>query len=98
RSKRDWSSDVCSSDLERPADFRHLSTWLGHQDLLHLMERCILAEKADFTVIWGVSANTRSYWANTLAAHIGYSPQQNSEDYAVRSEERRVGKECRSAS
>ena len=32
--------------------------------------------------MWGVSANTRSYWNNAGAADLGYQPVQNSEDYA----------------
>ena len=31
------------STLPRPTEFRHLSTWLGHEDLLQLITRCIEA-------------------------------------------------------
>ena len=50
------------SALPRPTEFRHLSTWLGHEDLLQLMMRCIEAPDIGYLVVWGVSANTRSYW------------------------------------
>jgi uronate dehydrogenase len=66
----------------RPTQLRHLSTWLGHEDLVHLVERCVLAPEVGFSVIWGVSANSRSYWDNALAAQVGYRPTQNAEDFA----------------
>lgn len=74
------------SCVERPAEFRHLSTWLGHEDLLHLVDRVINVPEIGFAVVWGVSNNTRSYWVQTGAANdaerLGYRPQQNAEDYA----------------
>ena len=70
------------SALPRPTEFRHLSTWLGHDDLLQLMMRCIEAPEIGYLVVWGVSANTRSYWDNAGAERLGYRPTQNAEDYA----------------
>jgi uronate dehydrogenase len=69
--------------VPRPTEPRHLSTWLGHDDLFHLVERCILAPDIGFQLAWGVSANTRSYWDNAQAAPLGYRPRQNAEDYAA---------------
>lgn len=68
--------------LPKPAEFRHLSTWLGHADLFHLIERCIAAENVGFLTVWGVSDNVRSYWDNAQAARLGYRPQQDAEDHA----------------
>ncbi len=62
---------------------RHLSTWLGWDDLLHFAERCIEAPDVGFLQIYGVSANTRSYWRNDQSARLGYVPQQNAEDFAA---------------
>ncbi|MFM0048212.1 NAD-dependent epimerase/dehydratase family protein [Caballeronia grimmiae] len=70
------------SCLERPTEPRHLSTWFGHRDLLHFLDRCIEADDTGFLTIWGVSANTRSWWDNSGAARLGYRPLQNAEDYA----------------
>jgi len=70
------------STLERPTEFRHLSTWLGYEDVTQLMMRCIEAQDVGYVAVWGVSANTRSYWDNSVAERIGYRPVQNSEDYA----------------
>lgn len=70
------------SCLPTPKEFRHLSTWLGHEDLLHLIERCIAADSIGFLTVWGVSNNSRSYWDNAQAARLGYCPQQDAERYA----------------
>jgi uronate dehydrogenase len=71
------------SCLERPTEARHLSTWFGHQDLLHFIDRCIHAPPLGFLLIWGVSANTRTWWDNRGAEALGYHPQQNAEDFAA---------------
>ncbi|MGX6999541.1 NAD-dependent epimerase/dehydratase family protein [Caballeronia sp. KNU42] len=71
------------SCLERPTEPRHLSTWFGHRDLMHFLDRCIEAEGVGFMTVWGVSANTRSWWDNRGADHLGYVPTQNAEDYAA---------------
>ena len=70
------------SALERPTEVRHLSTWLGHDDLVRLMMCCIEAPDVGYVAVWGVSANTRSHWDNSAAERIGYRPVQNAEDYA----------------
>ena len=70
------------STLPRPTEFRHLSTWLGHEDLLQLNTRCIEAPDIGYLVVWGVSNNTRSYWDQTGAERLGYRPVQNSEAFA----------------
>jgi uronate dehydrogenase len=71
------------SCVEKPMEFRHLSTWLGFDDLLQLIERSIEVPDLGFEVVWGVSANTRSYWDNSGAERLGYRPVQNAEDYAA---------------
>src|SRR5437868_9529486 len=80
RSKRDWSSDVCSSDLEACCSFNSpkksrsyaLHSSLGMTSANHF--------RAVFT-----SAGCTTFWSALL-------PQ------LLRSEERRVGKECSSGS
>jgi uronate dehydrogenase len=68
---------------KRPANFRHLSTWLGHEDTVQLVLRCIDARDVGYLAVWGVSNNTRSYWTPNGAELLGYRPQQNAEDYAA---------------
>ena len=70
------------SMLERPTEPRHLSTWLGNDDAVQLMMRCIETPKIGFMVVWGVSNNTRSYWRQDGAERLGYRPTQNAEAYA----------------
>ena len=71
------------SAIERPTEFRHLSTWFGLEDLLSFTMRCIEAPRAGYTVVWGVSNNTRSYWTPTGSEALGWKPVQNAEDYAA---------------
>ena len=71
------------SMLERPTEPRHLSTWLGYDDAVQLIMRCIETPQVGFMVVWGVSNNTRSYWQQGGdAERLGYRPTQNAEDYA----------------
>ncbi|SOF01640.1 uronate dehydrogenase [Burkholderia sp. OK233] len=70
------------SCLERPTEQRHLSTWFGHRDLLQFLDRCVEAEDIGFITVWGVSANTRSWWDNSGAERLGYRPTQDAEAYA----------------
>jgi len=70
------------STLERPTEFRHLSTWFGYEDLTRFMMCCIEAKAVGYLAVWGVSNNTRSYWDNAGAAKLGYKPTQDSEIFA----------------
>ncbi len=70
------------TSLERPRDERHLSTWISDPDLVRLVRRCLEARPLGCAVIYGVSNNTRCWWNNDRAAHIGYRPRDNAEDYA----------------
>src|SRR2546421_8525329 len=79
RSDRDWSSDVCSSDL-------------GQIDQLFFYENKIY--NPDGTVLVAVNQRDRVVAENEkFVAYIPFAPRM---PYEVRSEERRVGKECRS--
>jgi len=69
--------------MGRPPDHeRLLSTWLGTDDLLHLMQRCIDAPDVGYTAVWGVSANRRAYYDLAEGNAIGYQPRQDAEDWA----------------
>lgn len=70
------------SCLPKPTEFRHLSTWFAHEDFFDMMQLAIDAPEIGFMVVWGVSANTRSYWKETSAEKLGYRPKYNAEDYA----------------
>src|SRR5690349_23899877 len=68
RSLRDWSSDVCSSDLGQAVK-KTLSKWLG--------------------ITPGLQRSLKRYCLRKKPSRVGQSSY-------TRSEERRVGKECRS--
>lgn len=68
---------------EKPTMLRHLSTWLGYEDLLHLVMQSISVPDLGFQLVWGVSNNRRSYWDNSGAERLGYRPVQDAEDYAA---------------
>jgi len=65
-----------------PVNRRHLSTWLGPEDLIHLIERSIEAPNVGYAEVWGISNNTRAYWNVKAPNVIGYQPQQNAEEWA----------------
>ena len=66
-----------------PENVRHLSTWMGDDDLVQLVMRSIEAENIGYTAVWGVSANTRSYYDLAEGNAIGYRPVQNAEVWAA---------------
>ena len=66
-----------------PENFRQLSTWLGSEDLVHLIMQCITVPDVGYMAVWAASNNDRVYWDNTGAEKLGYKPRQNSEDYAA---------------
>jgi hypothetical protein len=70
------------SALDRPTERRHLVTWLGHHDLLHLVLRSLQARTVGFLPVWGISANTRARWTDDAATILAYHPTQNAEDHA----------------
>src|SRR5699024_11279184 len=74
RSKRDWSSDVCSSDL---------STWNPTWD-------DVLNKPSVFNPVIGETSTT------AFRGDYGKIAYEHSQLNHARSEERRVGKECRS--
>jgi uronate dehydrogenase len=72
------------SCLPKPTEFRHLSTWLGHEDYFHLIDRCISAPPLGYVDIWGISRNTRRYWNfGEGERRLGYTPSQDAEIYAA---------------
>src|SRR5699024_12023355 len=88
RSKRDWSSDVCSSDLTLARDYESVSSiteWAQR-----LPENCFFQSHRSFIV----NFEHVSDFDHTL---IHLCSRQYSEYLTrrKRSEERRVGKECK---
>ncbi|MDA9865304.1 NAD(P)-dependent oxidoreductase [bacterium] len=61
---------------------RAVGSWLSDGDMIHLVERAVDTPIAGLSVIYGVSNNDRSPIDNTGAAHLGYQPQDNAEQFA----------------
>jgi uronate dehydrogenase len=74
------------STLPEPTDRRFLSTWLSYDDFVSLMQCCAKAERIGFTVIWGASDNSRSFWGADGRARIGWTPKDSSDGFIERVE------------
>src|SRR3712207_8082739 len=74
---RDWSSDVCSSDLPIFSSRSFMVSGLTFKSLMHF----------EFIFVNGVRE-----WSTFILLHVAVQFFQ----HHLRSEERRVGKECRS--
>jgi uronate dehydrogenase len=68
---------------DRPDNVRHLSTWISHRDMVHLIERCIEAPDYRYVLAYGVSNNTRRFWDNAGASALGYQPVDDAEQWAA---------------
>lgn len=70
------------SCFPEPVDARMLSTWLSYADLVRLMESCVLAERVGYAVIWGASANSRTFWGEDARGRLGWTPQDSADAFA----------------
>lgn len=68
---------------DEPGDLRHLSTWLSHRDLAELVI-CSIEASVHYQVVFGASANARNWWRDDGARAIGFTPQDNAEEWAAR--------------
>jgi len=70
-----------NSCFPEPVDRRHLSTWMHFDDLVQLVERCLLAERVGYAVVYGISDNREKFFSNHKVDHLGYRPRHSAEDY-----------------
>ena len=70
------------SCFPEPVDARMLATWLSYADLTRLMERCAAAEHVGCGVIWGASANARTFWRPDARGALGWAPQDSADPFA----------------
>ena len=61
---------------------RSIGTWLSYDDLIHLVERSVDSPVVGFSIVYGISNNDRAVVDNTKAAHLGYRPKDNAEQFA----------------
>ncbi len=71
------------SSFPEPTNARMLSTWLAYSDLVELCVRATLAAKTGSCVIWGASANTRTFWRGDARATLGWLPRESSDAFAA---------------
>ncbi|PPA69916.1 NAD-dependent epimerase/dehydratase family protein [Jeotgalibacillus proteolyticus] len=67
--------------VEEPDSKEHLMIWLSHDDLIQLVKKSITAEIDEVVTIYGISANTRSFFSVDKDNPLGYQPKDNAEDY-----------------
>ena len=72
------------SALPEPQGVRALSTWLSQPDLLQMVVACLTAPRLGLALVYGASANARSWWDNRMVAHVGYAPQHDAEAHVDR--------------
>lgn len=70
------------SAFPEPTTVRMLATWLSPDDAVSLVEAALTAPSPGFSVVWGVSANTRNWWDLSAARALGYEPADDAEVYA----------------
>ncbi|MEQ3710833.1 MAG: NAD(P)-dependent oxidoreductase [Tateyamaria sp.] len=67
------------ADVTNP---RAVGSWLSYPDMIRLVKRAIDTPITGFSIIYGISDNDRAPVDNTGAAHLGYRPQDNAEQFA----------------
>ena len=70
------------SVLPAVPDERILATWMSHDDFVRLMQRCAEAPEVGFSIIWGASNNSRSFWGRDDRDRLGWAPQDSSDGQA----------------
>src|SRR3712207_9123154 len=95
---RDWSSDVCSSDLsqvvKRIEDLVKDEKYFKKEIVLKEQEQKNETTKKEENIAQEVDSNNQDFWI--VEFHEGLSLTEKDYTGQKRSEERRVGKECRS--
>jgi len=65
-----------------PESVRELSTWLSPADGVRLIQAALTAPDVRYSVVYGISANTRAWWDLAPARALGYLSVDDAEDYA----------------
>jgi uronate dehydrogenase len=70
------------SSFPEPINARMLATWLSYNDFCRLCAACVTAPKTDCSVIWGASANSRTFWRKDARQKIGWAPVDSADPFA----------------
>ncbi len=60
-------------------DRRMLSTYLSYEDLVELVRCALFAPQVGHTIAFGMSDNSRTWWDNAKAAHLGFKPRDTAD-------------------
>ena len=71
------------SSTPKPGNSRALGSWQSLDDAIQLVEKCVTSPTVGFSIVYGVSNNDRCPVDNSGAAHLGYKPKDNAEDFAA---------------
>jgi uronate dehydrogenase len=74
------------SSFPEAKDRRMLITWLSYRDLTELIRCCLFAPQLGHTIVYGASDNRDKWWDNSHAAHLGFKPQDSSEQFRAKAE------------
>lgn len=66
---------------DKPADHRRLSIWIHPDDLVQLVHIGLTHPDLHYQIVYGESANERSWWDNKTAYDLGYAPRYKAEDH-----------------
>ena len=69
------------SSFPEPINERMLASWLSYDDLEQLVRIGLTADYT-FEIVYGMSANTRTWWDNRRAFELGFKPNDNAEVFA----------------
>ena len=61
---------------------RILATWMSQDDFVRLMQRCAETPTVGFSIIWGASNNSRSFWGRDDRDALGWAPHDSSDGQA----------------
>lgn len=69
------------SCLPEPVDQRMLATWLSYRDLGRAAIACQTAAAVDYSMLWGASANSRSFWGTDDREKVGWVPKDSADAF-----------------
>ena len=67
-------------------DRRMLATYLSYADLVELVRCSLFAPNVGHTIAFGVSDNSRAWWDNSKAAHLGFKAKDRADAQQARVE------------
>jgi uronate dehydrogenase len=71
------------SFLERPTSPRHAHTWISPRDMVQLVRRSLDTPDVGWLVVYGTSANRRSFWDDRDGwRRLGYEPEDSADGVA----------------